>query len=209
MRKILILGRSEKIAIAVAEHFPKAKIETLPWRTLSFADNRGIDCEICIVCGFDFGLFLGAFKTFKEVNIEVPFAVLNNPKNKITKILYINTMRSAFSTTYSRYYFGKQALFQKLLTTGHSVFEICLPTIIDNTGKPSLNASAFERRLIMIVLQLLRINTLEESRLSHLIADIVASEPSSVMENTQQLDGKFLSIPRPQVIDRALRLLLG
>ena len=45
----------------------------------------------------------------------------------------------------------------------------------------------------MIVLQLLRINTLEESRLSHLIADIVASEPSSVMENTQQLDGKFLS----------------
>lgn len=209
MRKILILGRSEKIAMAVAELFPKAKIETLSWRSLSVADKTGIDCELCIVCGFDFGLFFGAFKTFKEVNIEVPHAVLSNAKTKTAKILYINTMRSAVGTTYSRYYYGKQGLLQELLTTGHSVFELCLPTIVDKTGTPSLNASAFEKRLIMIVLQVLGINTLEESLISHLIADILASEPSSVLENTQKLDGKFLSIPRPQIVDRALRLLLG
>lgn len=202
---IIILGQSKKIVDAIAQQHKTSELMVISWRDIT-SDFEVIDCPVekVYVIGFDFSTYVGLFSNCMSKNVEMPWELIYRiwQKNQCP-IVYVNTMWPKAGITYSRYAYCKTALALRIQTLECSRV-VAIPTIVDRSSWPLINASCLEKIIIYIFIRTKKIEVITKEELSDKIL-IDKEEPFEL----NYIEGKLLWLPRPSIVDKALRILFG
>jgi hypothetical protein len=209
--KILLVGQSQHFLEVVNKNFPDANIEVVAWRSLKIK-SFGSSCEghfdLVFIAGYDYSSYRIFYRDYYKSNVESVYDFVCGLS--FSKCVYIDTLTSRFTTTYSRYYFAKKCLRNLLIkkyATSYNFHVHELPTLTHN-GSICMNAGFIDKLLARI---LVLIGVLKTRHLDDCIHDIVKSISSKNIDISSfvEIQPKLLFIPRTRLIDRLLRVVHG
>ena len=133
----------------------------MSWRNLKLNQTLPIEGEVEVVylAGFDYESLKYSFSEYLSQNIYVPLKFLSNILGSRVKIIYINTKIEKRKYTFSRYYFCKFLLGNKLDMMHENFKNVSIATIIDKNNKPLIFGSKFTKAIFMIMIKLKLIKT--------------------------------------------------
>ena len=202
---IIILGKSKKLVDAITQQHKTSEVMVISWRdiTSEFENIDGLVDEIYVI-GFDFSTYMGSFSNCVSKNVEMPWDLIYSiwQKNQCS-IVYVNTMWPKVGITYSRYAYCKTALALRIQTIACARV-VALPTIVGKNSWPLINASFLEKIIIYVIIRTKKIEVIKKEELSNKIL-IDTDEPFE----PNRIEGKLLWLPRPSIVDKALRILFG
>lgn len=202
MKNITLLGNSIYFYKLVKFIYPDSIISIQSWRSIKKNyKQKQYKIDIIIVCGFDYQSYSYDFKKFLKCNVAKPLAYLKTHASASTRIIYINTAISSKTLTYSRYEYAKNLLAHSIQSEFRSTKILSLPLILDDRYSTPFNGGVVARFVIKKLISHNLIKTINTSQIIKLLENNIISN-----SKMQKMDGRLLSIPRNQFIDRILRL---
>ncbi len=199
--KIVVFGRSDKF-LKIIQSIHSEDVAVIPWRDCT-QPTIGI-ASLVYVVGYNYNTFNIPYADYIAANVIQPIDLLKKITDSRTKVVYINTQQTLSRTTFSRYVYAKHKLSQALrnLEIGHlDIIE--LPVIIK--GKtPQIHGGVLQIGVFRALVALRLIETIDFQMLRNKIV-----QPPVNSFGTSELIGRFLRIPRTQLIDRFLRVICG
>ena len=204
--KIAIIGQSQKFIAGVKKNYKYSKINIIPWRQVEFYIKKRVDIyNMIFVCGFDFSIYTKDYIFFEKKNIFLILQLLRKISNQKTKIIYINTqIKGKIDYTYSRYKYAKQKL-AYLISKEFKKSVIFNADLITEGNTISINSNFFSKLLFYFFSKLNLIKTIDIKIIFIKINDMINRNKSIRQKN---IKGYFLKIPRTQLIDRVLYLII-
>tara|TARA_B100000989_G_scaffold284647_1_gene251647 strand:- start:94 stop:732 length:639 start_codon:yes stop_codon:yes gene_type:complete len=205
--KVLIIGKSEKFIKEIKKNYTFKKLDIIPWRQIHFyLGKKLIKYNLVFICGFDFSTYLKNRKTFERKNIFEIIYLLRKIANRQTMLIYINTQKTNNKNyTFSRYRYAKQ----KLAYLIFKKFKNCLifnSDLIKVNEDVSINSNLFSKLIFYFFSKFNLIKTIDIKKLFSKIKNMLYLKDFPKQQN---IKGLFITIPRTQLIDRFLRLILG
>lgn len=205
--KIAIIGKSPKFITEIKKNYSYKKLDVISWREAESNLNRkSIVYDFIFVCGFNFNIFLKNQFFFEKKNIFIILKLLKKISNNKTLIIYINTQQNINKNyTFSRYKYAKHKL-------AHLIFKKFKNIIVFNSdlikvgNDISINSNFFSKFIFYIFSKLNLMKTIEIKEIFLQINNMIKINNHSKPKN---IKGIFLKIPRTQLVDRILRLILG
>ena len=204
--KIAIIGQSQKFIVGVKKNYKYSKINIIPWRQVEFYIKKRVDIyNMIFVCGFDFSIYTKDYIFFEKKNIFLILQLLRKISNQKTKIIYINTqIKGKIDYTYSRYKYAKQKL-AYLISKEFKKSVIFNADLIKEGNIISINSNFFSKFLFYFFSKFNLIKTIDIKIIFIKINDMITRNKSIRQKN---IKGYFLKIPRTQLIDRVLYLII-
>ena len=204
--KIAIIGQSQKFITEVKKNYKNSKINIIPWRQVEFYIKKKVDIyNMIFVCGFDFSIYTKDYIFFEKKNIFLILQLLRKISNQKTKIIYINTqIKGKIDYTYSRYKYAKQKL-AYLISKEFKKSVIFNADLIKEGNTISINSNFFSKFLFYFFSKFNLIKTIDIKIIFIKINDMINHNKFIRQKN---IKGYFLKIPRTQLIDRALYLMI-
>ena len=158
----------------------------------------------CAGFKYDWG-FIKNKDEFIKKNIYLPLKILKKISNKTTKIIYINTKsKNNDKITFSRYKYAKQKL-AYLLSKNFKKSIIFNANLIMVNNKVSINSNYLSKLFFNI---LIFFNLIETISIREIFSEIKKNINNSNKDRQKNIDCILLSLPRTQLIDRFLRMVL-
>ena len=203
--KIAVIGNSNKFIQSIKKNFKYKKIDIFKWRDLSKSIKLKTKYNLIFICGFDFSSYLKNKNEFIKKNIYLPLNILKKISNKTTKIIYINTKsKNNDKITFSRYKYAKQKL-AYLLSKNFKKSIIFNANLIMVNNKVSINSNYLSKLFFNI---LIFFNLIETISIREIFSEIKKNINNSNKDRQKNIDCILLSLPRTQLIDRFLRMVL-
>ena len=201
-KNILVLGCSKKFIKYIKNNISFETINIIPWRDTKFYLDKNKKADIIIICGYDYNSSKYLYKKYYNINITRPFSIVKKFYKKKSTILYINTIAEK-NYTFSRYYYAKHKLNEKLKKSFKKVISVELPTIVNN-GRIDIFGFEFTKIIFKILIFLKAIIYIDYNSMTLKINN-------NLRYNTRKkfikINGKFLKFPRNLFLDRILRLI--
>jgi hypothetical protein len=202
MKNITFLGNSIFFYKLIKLIYPESIISIQPWRTIKKNyKKKPSKIDIIIVCGYDYHSYGYNFKKFVQSNVAKPLGYLKTHASASTRIIYINTAISSKNLTYSRYEYAKNLLAYSIESKFKSAEILSLPLILDDRYFTAVKGGIVSRFVIKKLIAHNLIKTINTSQIIKLLKN-----NSKCNKKIPKMDGRLLSIPRNQFIDRILRL---
>lgn len=207
--RLLVIGNSPKLIRFVESIFPVKEKCVVGWRSfpLGFDQERYIAAthwDILLVAGYDYRTASCSFKECLDKNVKHIIEFATACVSKETHVIYANTLASVRAYTYSRYLYVKMCLGVRLAGAFPKADILGFPTIIEY-GAISTTGGFFTRLAFYLL-----------DYLGFLSKVTINQSPELNKRLFNELKAKpllpkpmFLSVPRPLILDRLLRLLLG
>ena len=202
MKNITLLGNSIYFYKLIKLVYPDSIISIQSWRSIK-KNYKKKQCkiDIIIVCGYDYQSYGYDFKKFLKCNVAKPLGYLKAHATASTRIIYINTAFSSKTITYSRYEYAKNILAYSIKSKFRSAEILSLPLILDDRFSTPVKGGVVARFIINKLIAHNLIKTINTSQIIKLLENKNKSN-----KKIRRMDGRLLSIPRNQFIDRILRL---
>lgn len=201
-KNILVLGSSKKFIKYIKNNISFETINIIPWRDTKFYLDKNKKVDIIIICGYDYNSSKYLYKKYYNINITRPLSIVKKFYKKKSTILYINTITEK-NYTFSRYYYAKHKLNEKLKKSFKKVISVELPTIV-NKRRIDIFGFKFTKIIFKILIFLKAIKYIDYNSMTLKINN-------NLRYNTQKkfikINGKFLKFPRNLFLDRLLRLI--
>ena len=201
-KNILVLGYSKKFLTYIENNFHYKTINIIPWRNTKISLYKNKKADVIIICGYDYGSSSYFYQKYYNININRPFRIVKKFYKSGSIILYINTTTNK-NYTFSRYYYAKHKLNEKLRESFKNVISVELPTIV-NKGHIEIFGFEFTKILFKILIFLKAIKYIEYKSIPFKINNNLRS---NIQTKFFKIKGKFLKFPRNLFFDRILRLI--
>lgn len=210
---IVIYGNSPKFIALIQGIFPEASTIILPWRTPKqeaaiILAKSTMPTDLLVLCGYDYDSYSVPENLYLERNVYRILAVCKMVSDNSTKIIYIDTLSTNKGRTYSRYLYAKKLLGHKLKIALPQTQILPISTVFDQQKQIGMQGEIISQMAAKALIHLGIIRTINFQQLQDHIQDAIQS-PSNTLESTPTIKSILINIPRPQLIDRALRILLG
>ena len=201
-KNILVLGCSKKFLKYIEDNFRYKTLNIIPWRNTKISLDQNIKVDIIIICGYDYGSSNYFYRKYYNININRPFSIVKKFSKSGSIILYINTT-TIKNYTFSRYYYAKHRLNEKLRKSFKNVISVELPTIV-NKGHIEIFGFEFTKIIFKILIFLKVIKYIEYKNIPFKINNNLSN---NIQTKFVKIKGKFLKFPRNLFLDRILRLI--
>jgi hypothetical protein len=205
MKNITLVGNSIYFYKLIKLIYPDSIISIQSWRAIKKNYKKNpYKIDIIIVCGYDYLSYGYNFNEFVKSNVVKPLGYLKAHASVSTRIIYINTAVSSKNVTYSRYEYAKNLLAYSIKSKFKSAEILSLPLILDDRYFTPVKGGVVSRYVIKKLISHNLIKTINTSQ----IIKLLENNRNNSKSNTKipRMDGRLLSIPRNQFIDRILRL---
>jgi hypothetical protein len=212
MKKIVIIGRSNKIIAIIKGLFKKCNLEVISWRKLgncvasTIKKQKNPQPNLIVICGYDYESYFYSFERYYEANVTNPIKLIERITKKNTKILYINTSIDNNKKTFSRYRFAKIELAFKLKSR-YKNFRMISPELIMGKSGLEIHGGIISKLLLKIMISLSILTTTNSNELQNLIGNKI--KETKQQPNIERLEPCFLKLRRNQFVDRFLRMAFG
>ncbi len=209
--RILIIGQSQHLIEVVKKKYPDAAIEILAWRSIAKKVNNSIIddyYDIVFIAGYDYSSYSTDFNKYYNNNVDSVSDFILYLSFSIC--VYLDTTTSRHCVTYSRYYFAKKSLRNKLIKKYANLRKLLvyeMPTLIHN-GNICMNAGLVETFLAKVLVLFGGVKTKELSDCFREIIELINSS-NTEQPKIVEIQAKLLTLPRTRFIDRLLRVLYG
>lgn len=212
IKKIVLIGQSQKFIKLIRDQFTDANIIVVPWRCsrdqakkIHYCRYKKID--LIIVCGYDYRSSLYNYEKYINVNVSLPLSLIRNISNSKTKIVYISTLRVSKKSTWSRYQYAKNELAIQLSKEFRAFEMLNAPTIINQSGFADIYGGFFTH---LIFNSLNKVGFLRSINIDSLKINLLRKiNKKKTQVKVLALKPRFLTIKRPLFLDRLLRLICG
>jgi hypothetical protein len=202
MQTILVVGNSKKFISAIKKNNIKSLIQVVSWRELT-KQQVGKDCfPIIFLVGFDFDAISESYMCCYKKNVLDVVNFLSNVSCESTIINYVNTIICS-KRTFSRYAFAKAALADELVKRFKNVREFQCPTIV-NRDEVYIRGG---RTILFFAKVLIKTKIVKTIQL-----DAIANNFGMLWQQKKcfyEVEGRYLNVSRPLIVDKFLRVLLG
>ncbi len=208
IKKIVLLGQSQKFTHLVHLLFDKAEISTIPWRNCMnhLNSSKKFSPDLVVVCGYDYASSHYAFEEYIDVNVSQPYEVISAMCDHTTRVIYIDTEHGANHFTFSRYQYAKNLLAQRIVSDFHYAQVLITPTILNKAGEADIHGGFFTRLIFNFFIRLGLVKSISLEALSNQFFDVFKNNNQV---NFRVLTPRFLTIRRTLFADRLLRLING
>jgi hypothetical protein len=206
---LLVVGNSEKFIKFVESLFPISHTCVIGWRGLPLSIEKqsviaDTKWDLCLVSGYDYGSATYFYDKYLASNVENIMQFLHASIAQDTQVVYVNTMAASKRYTFSRYLFAKMLLGDALVKSYPKTIALEFSTV-NESGKILTKGGLLSKFGFWLLNYLGRLSMV-----------IINESPSANLTLFQQLEHKpfvpsprFLKIPRPLIVDRCMRLILG
>jgi hypothetical protein len=213
IRNIVIYGNSPKFIRIVTTLFPTARITILSWRASQSEAGTIINkltqpIDLLMICGYDYASYLANLDHYLINNVQKILKICAAFATDQTQIIYIDTLSPKKPRTYSRYLYTKKLLGKELVATYPRTQILSIPTVFDSQNKIGMQGGMISKIAAKTLIQLGIIRTIDLDELQTRIKNAIQS-PSNTLDSLPMVQAILINIPRPQLVDRALRILLG
>lgn len=213
IKKIVLVGNSEKFNKIIHQLYRRAEIVVIPWRTLTKTLKKNdlssfLDADLILVCGYDYSSSIYDYHTYIDANVTSPLEVIKVISNPDTLIIYIDTLPSAKSFTLSRYEYAKYLLGVGLREHFNHLAILNVPTIVNQNGKVDVQGGVFTKFFFNTLNQAGILKTITTSVLSDSLIRTLKNLGTK-KDDVLVLRSKFLKIRRTLFLDRLLRFVGG
>lgn len=212
IKKIVLIGQSQKFITLIREQFKDAKIIVMPWRRLrdqakKIHYSRYKKVDLVIVCGYDYGSSLYTYEKYINANVTFPLNLIRKISTSETKVVYISTLRASKKYTWSRYQYAKNELAIKLSNEFRVFKMLYTPTIINQSGFADIYGGFFTH---LIFNSLNKAGFLRSINIDSLKINLLRKiNEKQTQVRVLELKPRFLTMKRPLFLDRLLRLICG
>lgn len=212
IKKIVLIGQSQKFITLIQEQFKDAKIIVMPWRGLrdqakKIHYSRYKKIDLIIVCGYDYGSSLYTYEKYVNANVIFPLNLIRKISTSETKVVYISTLRASKKYTWSRYQYAKNELAIKLSNEFRTFKILYTPTIINQSGFADIYGGFFTH---LIFNSLNKVGFLRSININSLKINLLRKiNKEQTQVKVLALKPRFLTMKRPLFLDRLLRLICG
>ena len=212
LNNIVIYGQSPKFINAIKDIYPNAQIHMLPWRASELAAKALVSqintpIDLLLICGYDYGSYSHPKKLYLNQNVYRIINICKMITNAGEKMVYIDTLDSKKHHTYSRYLYAKKLLGQQLKLSFPKAKILAIPTIFDKQHQIGMQGGLLSQVAAKLLIESGRIQTMNLEQLKAKLKSIIEFGNSNA--STSSIQPILIGVPRPQFIDRALRILLG
>lgn len=201
---ILILGNSRHLCDAISSAYPDHKIEIVAWRGLAEAMSQSQYALIFMV-GFDYGSYMKRYEDYLASNVVQPMLALQRFAKPTTPIVYVATQTNRRSFTYSRYRYAKEKLGCTLLSHFPNSYVLRFDTFATSNHEPLVKGGLVTRLIFKYFVKWGVVQTIDMLT----VRDRLQDYQTFAEEDRSEVEGMFIAVPRPQFIDRLLRLLIA
>jgi hypothetical protein len=212
IKKIVLIGQSQKFITLIREQFKDAKIIVMPWRSLrdqakKIHYSRYKKVDFVIVCGYDYASSLYTYEKYINANVTFPLNLIRKISTSETKVVYISTLRASKKYTWSRYQYAKNELAIKLSNEFRAFKMLYTPTIINQSGFADIYGGFFTH---LIFNSLNKVGFLRSINIDSLKINLLRKiNKKQTQVRVLALQPRFLTMKRPLFLDRLLRLICG
>ena len=214
MKKIIIIGKSEKFTKIIKKLYCNYKIDIFPWRKINNTPNYDSKKKISLIfiCGYDYKSQWYNYKKYYNTNISNPIKFIKKNANKKTTLIYIDTVGKIKSHSklnsnkliLSRYEFAKKKLRYELTRNFNKIKIIELPPVVDNNSNADIFGGIIEKKIFNLMIYFKIIDYISYRTLYKKFLKIDKLKKNYRFTKPKS---KMLNIPRPLFIDRCLRLI--
>ena len=213
IKKIVLVGNSEKFNKIIRQLYRRAEIVVIPWRTsietLKKNDlSNFLEADLILVCGYDYSSSAYHYHKYIDANVTSPLEAIKVISNPDTLIIYIDTLHSAKPYTLSRYQYAKYLLGVGLREHFNHLTILNVPTIVNQNGKVDVQGGVFTKLVFNALNQAGILKTITTSALSDSLFRAVNNLVTKKVD-VLVLRSKFLQIRRTLFLDRLLRFVGG
>lgn len=213
IKKIVLVGNSEKFYKIIHQLFRRAEILVIPWRSLikTLKKNHVSDffgADLILVCGYDYSSSAYHYLKYIDANVTSPLEVIKAIANPSALIIYIDTLHSAKPYTLSRYQYAKHLLGVGLREHFNHLAILNAPTIVNQNGKVDVQGGVFTKFFFNALNHAGILKTITTSALSDSLIRALKNLGTK-KDDVFVLRSKFLKIRRTLFLDRLLRFVGG
>jgi hypothetical protein len=210
---VVIYGNSPKFIAIIHNLYPDANVTILPWRTSDSIASEILAAlpapiDLLLICGYDYHSYCDTQQNYLHKNVCRIVDVCKKIANDVKKIIYIDTLDTGKSYTFSRYLFAKKRLAQELSTSVSTTMALAIPTVYDKKNSIGMQGGALSQIAAKFLIQSGIIQTIDLKQLQHQLKSTIETTNSDA-PLLIKLNPILIGIPRPQFIDRILRMALG
>lgn len=202
--KILIIGNSAHLHESINLAFPNHEIKVIPWRT-DFQDMSKEYGDLIFLIGFDYCSYMKRYEEYMEVNIYRPLWAARNFSVPSSDKIFITTQNDLKSFTFSRYRYAKEKLGFSLFNELQNSYIVRFDTFTSINNEPLVKGGVISILLFKI---LIKLGLLKTSNIK-IVTERLKNYKLASSNDIRDIKGYLISLPRPQLFDRLLRILLA
>jgi len=201
---ILIVGNSDHLHEAICLAYPDHEIKMISWRGLAHEAIQS-QADLLFIVGFDYGSYMKRYEDYIDVNVMQPMLAVRRFAKPTASIVYVATQNERSNYTFSRYRYAKEKLGQELMHQSTKAYALRFDTFVTPNQEPLVKGGAITRLVFGTLRKLGVVKTMDMCT----VCERLRSYSSHESHDFRDVTGVLLSIPRPQFIDRLMRLLVA
>lgn len=201
---ILIIGNSSHLCDAIRLAYPGHEIHIIPWRC-DFNEMAQMDCDLVFIVGFDYGSYMKRFDDYFDVNIAQPLLAVQRFTKPSADRVYIATQNGLKNHTFSRYRYAKERLGLALMAQSENSYVLRFDTFATPSHEPLVKGGVVTKFIFRSLAKLGVVKTVD----MHTVSNRLKAYQTSCSDDRRDIKGVCIHIPRPQFVDRLMRLFLA
>jgi hypothetical protein len=201
---ILIIGKSSHLCEAISLAYPDHEIKTITWRGLAGETTQAC-VDLIFVVGFDYGSYMKPYEDYMNVNVTQPILAVQRFAKPTTAIVYVATQNGRKTFTFSRYRYAKEKLGHALAHQLPHAYVLRFDTFATSNHEPLVKGGAATRLIFSCLVKLGVIKTVDMLTVRERLKD----HQIHASHDLPAIQGFFMAIPRPQFVDRLMRLFIA
>ncbi len=206
---LLVVGDSKKLIRFIESLYPISNKCVIGWRSLPINFNElekisSTEWDICLVAGYDYRSSGYSFDRYLASNVKNILFLVEKCLSKNSIIVYVNTMAASKKYTFSRYLFAKMLLAKELDEAFPKAVILEFPAIIES-GKIAVKGGVLSQLAFKYLKHFGYLSTVVINQSSAQNANLFTQLSHKPVVPLP----KLLKIPRPLILDRLMRLILG
>ena len=201
---ILIIGNSDHLYEAIRLAYSDHEIKMISWRGLAHEVIQS-QADLLFIVGFDYGSYMKRYEDYIDVNVTQPMLAVRRFAKPTASIVYVATQNERSNYTFSRYRYAKEKLGQELMHQSTKAYALRFDTFVTPNQEPLVKGGAITRLVFGTLRKLGVVKTMD----MRTVCERLRSYSSHESHDFRDVTGVLLSIPRPQFIDRLMRLLVA
>jgi hypothetical protein len=201
---ILIIGNSSHLCEAIRSAYPAHEIKVIPWRS-NFHEIAQMNSDLIFIVGFDYCSYMKPYEKYMNNNVIQPMLAVQRFAKPSADKVYIATQNGSKKYTFSRYRFAKEKLGQELMNQWDNSYVVRFDTFATPNHEPLVKGGFITKLIFSCLVKTGVVKTVDMRTVSDCLKNYQASSSKDLIN----IKGFFISIPRPQFIDRVMRLFIA
>jgi len=201
---ILIIGNSSHLCEAIRLAYPDHEIKVIPWRS-DFHEMAQMHSDLVFIVGFDYSSYMKRFEDYMDINVTQPLLAVQRFAKPSADRVYIATQNGFRNYTFSRYRYAKEKLGKALISQSTNSYVVRFDTFATSNHEPLVKGGAITKLMFRCLVKVGVVKSVD----MFTVAKRLKTYQTSSSNDLRDIKGILMALPRPQFIDRLMRLLVA